>query len=88
MTEVLAILDDDPDRTAAMMVAGTGGRMTTDGNASFFCSWSGGKDSALALYHARSEGRRAEALPTMTVPGGWSWRRARESIGTATGFRT
>lgn len=36
----------------------------------FFCSWSGGKDSALALYHALSEGWDPEALLTMMIPGG------------------
>lgn len=35
-----------------------------DGN-SFFCSWSGGKDSSLALYHAIRQGGRPQYLLTM-----------------------
>jgi len=31
----------------------------------FFCSWSGGKDSCLALYHAIRDGGRPEALLTI-----------------------
>ena len=34
-------------------------------NHSFFCSWSGGKDSCLALYHAMQNGGTPKALLTM-----------------------
>lgn len=37
---------------------------------SFFCSWSGGKDSCLALYHAIKDGGRPECLLTMLVEDG------------------
>ena len=37
---------------------------------SFFCSWSGGKDSCLALYHALQEGGRPRFLLTMLTEGG------------------
>ena len=37
---------------------------------SFFCSWSGGKDSCLALYHAIKNGGRPECLLTMLVEEG------------------
>jgi uncharacterized protein (TIGR00290 family) len=36
----------------------------------FFCSWSGGKDSCLALYHALREGGRPRLLLTMLTEGG------------------
>lgn len=36
----------------------------------FFCSWSGGKDSCLALYRAVSEGGRPSCLLTMLAEGG------------------
>ena len=36
----------------------------------FFCSWSGGKDSSLALYHAIKEGGRPCFLLTMVSEGG------------------
>jgi len=35
----------------------------------FFCSWSGGKDSCLALYHAVQAGGRSEHLFTMMAEG-------------------
>jgi len=38
--------------------------MSIDGQP-FFCSWSGGKDSCLALYHAISQGGRPQCLLTM-----------------------
>ena len=39
-------------------------------NKTFFCSWSGGKDSCLALYRSLRNGGRAEALLTMMVEDG------------------
>jgi len=36
----------------------------------FFCSWSGGKDSCLALYHAIRNGGRPRLLLTMMAEGG------------------
>jgi diphthine-ammonia ligase len=36
----------------------------------FFCSWSGGKDCCLALYHAIRNGGTAKALVTMFTEGG------------------
>lgn len=39
-------------------------------NQPFFCSWSGGKDSALALYYALREGGQAKALFTMFTENG------------------
>lgn len=36
----------------------------------FFCSWSGGKDSCLALYRAIREGGRPRSLLTMLTEGG------------------
>lgn len=36
----------------------------------FFCSWSGGKDSCLALYHALNSGGIPGYLFTMLAPGG------------------
>jgi len=42
---------------------------TTDGR-SFFCSWSGGKDSCLALYHAIRNGGKPKFLFTMMAEGG------------------
>jgi len=40
------------------------------GGRSFFCSWSGGKDSCLALYHAMRQGGRPECLLTMMAEDG------------------
>jgi diphthine-ammonia ligase len=37
---------------------------------SFFCSWSGGKDSCLALYHAIRNGGKPKFLFTMMAEGG------------------
>lgn len=37
---------------------------------SFFCSWSGGKDSCLALYYAVKEGYHPARLITMLISGG------------------
>lgn len=37
---------------------------------SFFCSWSGGKDSCLALYHAMGSGGRPKYLLTMLAEDG------------------
>jgi len=39
-------------------------------NSPFFCSWSGGKDSCLALYRAIKEGGRPRLLLTMLTEGG------------------
>jgi uncharacterized protein (TIGR00290 family) len=39
-------------------------------NKTFFCSWSGGKDSCLALYRSLQNGGKAEALLTMMVEDG------------------
>lgn len=39
-------------------------------NHGFFCSWSGGKDSCLALYHAIQNGGRPRYLLTMLVEDG------------------
>lgn len=39
-------------------------------NKSFFCSWSGGKDSCLALYHAIQNGGSAKYLFTKLAEGG------------------
>jgi len=39
----------------------------TISNQPFFCSWSGGKDSCLALYHAMQDGGRPQYLLTMMV---------------------
>lgn len=39
-------------------------------SSSFFCSWSGGKDSCLALYRAVKAGGRPEAILTMMMEGG------------------
>ncbi|MGM0438479.1 MAG: adenosine nucleotide hydrolase, partial [Bacillota bacterium] len=36
----------------------------------FFASWSGGKDSCLALYYALQDGGKAEKLLTMLVDDG------------------
>lgn len=36
----------------------------------FFCSWSGGKDSCLALYHALQEGHKPQYLLTMMAEDG------------------
>lgn len=44
--------------------------MTILKNKNFFCSWSGGKDSCLALYRSLRNGGRAEALLTMMVEDG------------------
>ncbi len=44
-------------------------RMTLEG-IPFFCSWSGGKDSCLALYHAIHGGGRPRGLLTMMTEGG------------------
>jgi uncharacterized protein (TIGR00290 family) len=43
--------------------------MNTLGDSSFFSSWSGGKDSCLALYHAIQHGGRPKALLTMMTEG-------------------
>lgn len=39
-------------------------------NNSFFCSWSGGKDSCLALYYALREGGKPSKLVTMLIEDG------------------
>lgn len=39
-------------------------------NKKFFCSWSGGKDSCLALYRAIQQGGKSEVLLTMMVEDG------------------
>jgi diphthine-ammonia ligase len=39
-------------------------------NSNFFCSWSGGKDSCLALYRSIKEGNHPKALLTMLVEDG------------------
>jgi diphthine-ammonia ligase len=39
-------------------------------SSSFFCSWSGGKDSCLALYHTVKAGGRPEAILTMMMEDG------------------
>jgi len=43
--------------------------METIEGSSFFCSWSGGKDSCLALYHAIQNGWRPKCLFTMMTEG-------------------
>jgi diphthine-ammonia ligase len=47
-----------------------GENSTIRGGIAFFCSWSGGKDSALALYRAMSAGARPCFLFTMLDEGG------------------
>lgn len=39
-------------------------------NSSFFCSWSGGKDSCLSLYHAIQKGGKPKYLFTMMIENG------------------
>ncbi|MBN2302688.1 MAG: diphthine--ammonia ligase [Lentisphaerae bacterium] len=39
-------------------------------NRRFFCSWSGGKDSCLALYHAMQQGGRPQCLLTIMTEDG------------------
>ena len=39
-------------------------------NRPFFCSWSGGKDSCLALYHAIQHGGKPQCLLTMMAEDG------------------
>lgn len=46
------------------------GGMTRIKDRPFFCSWSGGKDSCLALYRAIKEGARPRFLLTMLTEGG------------------
>ena len=44
--------------------------MKNKNNLSFFSSWSGGKDSCLALYYALKEGGKAKKLLTMLIDNG------------------
>lgn len=44
--------------------------MTSIQNQPFFCSWSGGKDSCLALYRAMQQGGRPKVLLTMMAEDG------------------
>ena len=44
--------------------------MTSRGDPLFFCSWSGGKDSCLALSRASRDGGTPRALLTMLTEGG------------------
>ena len=48
--------------------------MSSIAGRSFFCSWSGGKDSCLALYHAMQQGGRPQCLFNMLAEDGQSSR--------------